>query len=485
MFLPAQVSAGIQTYAYSDEYAERCPYYAVSIQQNQEAYPSYVHISHARTEGPGSQFLQGRTASWTQFSITGTAFVDVRVSDDFQAFIEDARVYPKSKYVEVEMLDEDILRLYIPGPGQYVLELGDEGYRHPLVILASPWESNPPSGTDSGVLTIHEANKDNWQSDADAVHTLHFTPGGYDFPEYTLPEHIRRVYIEGGAIIYGAFQLDHDHVLIDGRGIISGKKMAHREAHLIESPGTVANVVVEGITLTDYPYFAIRLLGTDSVIRWANMVGAWIYNADGVVVWDRGTVRDSFIMANDDSIKLYDNHVSVSDCVIWNMTNGAVMQLGWSSLEAHYVSVNDIDVVRAEWRPESTSANNGVINLRLANSGDNQQSHYRFNNIRTDTPVLRVIDLRMSGMGPNRAPNYHQVEDVVFRNFDVQMPLLNLESSKNYIMGYDEDHGFKDLQFIDFKLNDVTITQDNWNDAGIFEIDDLSLPEVTFTITES
>ena len=47
--------------------------YAVSVLQDGRAHGSFVHISHARTEGPGARFMEGRTVSWTGFSLTGTA----------------------------------------------------------------------------------------------------------------------------------------------------------------------------------------------------------------------------------------------------------------------------------------------------------------------------------------------------------------------------------------------------------------------------
>ena len=163
---------------------------------------------------------------------------------------------------------------------------------------------------------------------------------------------IQRVYVSGGAIVYGSFHINHDNVTVDGRGIISGLYMAHKEDHMVESSSSARGTVVEGITVADFPYFAVRLLGTDSAIRWVKTIGAWIYNCDGFVAWERSSMSNSFIMANDDAIKLYDSNVSVKDCITWNLTNGAALQMGWSSLEAHNVHVDGLDVINAEWRPE-------------------------------------------------------------------------------------------------------------------------------------
>lgn len=64
------------------------------------------------------------------------------------------------------------------------------------------------------------------------------------------------------------------------------------------------NHIVEGITISDPCRFYMRALGKNNIIKNIKMVGAWMYNNDGVVVGNNGTVEDCFIHANDDAIKV-------------------------------------------------------------------------------------------------------------------------------------------------------------------------------------
>lgn len=461
--------------------------YSISISQNQASHSPFVHQSNARTEGPGTQWVKGRSVSWTDFDLSGTANVEISLSDNTPISPDTPiRVYPVRHQIETEVVKNKI-RFQIPGEGYYVLTVGDKGFDHALCIFANPLNSmvSLPSSSKK-VLYPKKGDNLDLEKRLKGVSELIFKPGVYQLGgEIVLPKSVRRVHIQGGAIVYGSFHINHDHVTVDGRGVLSGLHMAHREDHMIETPSSVGFTVVEGITVADFPYFAVRLLGHDSVIRNVKTVGPWVYNADGFVAWERSTMRDSFIMANDDAIKVYDNNVSIKDCVIWNLQNGACLQLGWSSLNAHNIHVDGIDVIRTEWRPESNAANNGVINLRLSKGGENTQSNLLFENIRIDTPVLRIFDLRMDGMGADRPANKHRFHNVTFRNIDAKMlKLADTPSNQNFIIPFDEEYGFKNIVFENLTINGTPITSDNAATEGKFIIDPLSQDEVTFIQTQ-
>jgi hypothetical protein len=46
------------------------------------------------------------------------------------------------------------------------------------------------------------------------------------------------------------------------------------------------------------------------------MVGAWTYNSDGIAVGSGGRVTDTFIRANDDSIKLFISSVYMAGAFV-------------------------------------------------------------------------------------------------------------------------------------------------------------------------
>lgn len=457
--------------------------YAVSVLQDGRAHGSFVHISHARTEGPGARFMEGRTVSWTGFSLTGTAEILVTAPGGKELPAGDVSVYPLRHEISATRTGEGV-RFRIPGPGHYLVTFGENGFEHALAVFANPPETSRPVPGDAGVRVIGSGVVQDLFGKTGEAHTVHFPPGVYELGgENIVPVHVRRIHLAGGAVVYGSFHINHDNVTVDGRGILSGLHMAHKEDHMVETPSSVSGTVVEGITVADFPYFAVRLLGTDSAIRWVKTIGAWIYNCDGFVAWARSSMSDSFIMANDDAIKVYDSNVSVKDCVTWIMTNGAALQMGWSSLEAHDVHIDGLDVIAAHWRPESNSENNGVLNLRLARGGGKTQSRWVIENIRVDTPVLRIFDLRM------RSPkepggNEHKVKDFLIRNVTARM--MRIEDNPhnyNFITPMNAEYGFENIVFENLVINGKTITAENAATCGRFAIDPASEDEIHFVTT--
>jgi hypothetical protein len=480
-------AAAVLAYPQPDDRVEPSPFYEVTVIQEGARHSAFVYCSRARTEGPGAQFVQGRTLSYTGFAATGVVEVEVRLLPDAAIEPGAVTVRPSRLKIDVTLLDPRTARFVIPRAGQYVVEFGPQGYHHGLIIAADPWETSAPRANAPGTHTVSPGSRESIALPPDpSQNVIYFLRGVHDLGgRFELPAHIREVYLEPGALVYGAIYAAHDDTTIHGRGVISGARMRHREAHLIETPATARRITVEGLFVVDFPYFAVRTLSRDSTVRWVKCIGAWIYNADGLVAWARTTLAHSFIHANDDAIKLYDSDVSVHDCVIWQMTNGAPLQLGWSSLEAHRVRVRNIDVVRAEWRG-STGANNSVINLRLPGGDGNTQSDFLFENIFVETPVARLFDLRFRD---KRAPRdgqpdggRHHLRDFVFRNIEAAMPATRLAGGGNFFQAYDREHGYENIRFENLRVNGQLVTEENYTTVGQFSIPPESKPEISFSV---
>lgn len=455
--------------------------YAVTVVQDGRSHSSFVHLSEVRPDGPGTHRFPGRRVSWTGFSCTGTVEVRVRILNTDRITPADAVIYPSRFSLEASWIDATSISFRLPGPGHYVVEFGPDGYRHALLVFADPWETDRPEPEGDGVLVLDRAGPDDLKSGVAEASTVYFRSGVHDLEgEFIFPANVRRIYLEAGAFVYGAFDIRHSDVKVYGRGTLSGRRMHHRQANSFETTSDVRNVVLEGITVSDFAEFAVRILGRDCVIRWVKTVGAWMHNNDGLVAWARSTINNCFVQANDDAIKLYDSDVSVSDCVVWQMANGAVLQLGWQSLEAHHVRVRNIDVVHAEWPLDNENPNNGIICLRLPAGRGHTQSDYLFENIRVETPTIRLFDLRMRDQGEGKGGGPHRIRNFVIRNFSGRMVDSDSGNVANYIIGYDAEFGFEDVRFENLVVDGIPITGENAATDGRFLIDPGSRDQVLF-----
>ncbi|MCB1122761.1 MAG: hypothetical protein KJT03_14505, partial [Verrucomicrobiae bacterium] len=389
--------------------------------------------------------------------------------------------YPSRFGIEPLWSDRDTIRFQISHAGQYVVAFGNSGPRHGLVVAADPWENDKPSLDDPGVLICENSDRDFLEQNWDNKRTLYFKKGPHELGgEVVLPPNVREVYLEGGSVVYGSFHCNYDNVKLYGRGMVSGLHMKWREDHSIESPSSVSGIIVDGIAVADFVQFAVRLLGSDNAIRWTKCYGAWRFNNDGFVAWQRSTMEHSFIHADDDAIKLYDDDVAVNDIVIWMEVNGSALQLGWESLAAKNVSVRNIDIVFAEWQDTSKNPNLGVINLRLPHGRGNTMENFRFENIYVDTPVLKFIDLRMKDMGEGKGGGRHKMKNFYFKNIHVQQKRLGTENNRNAFAPWDDEWGYENFVFEDVYVNGVKITDKNAESDGMFSFGGNSREAISF-----
>ena len=227
--------------------------------------------------------------------------------------------------------------------------------------------------------------------DAGGRRVVVFEPGVHDLGYWPVPNNVEHIHFAPGAVVFGALDvlplgrepgaLDLNQTYRDawaketlrkefqltGAGILSGAKLPwhlkkdftyHRDDHWWQHVKllqlAVENIIVRDVTLVDSPYWVLSFLNdTDrrSRGRFENfkMVGAWSYNNDGLPVPGGGSlVRDAFIHANDDALKLYHSGARVENCVVWQGNNGAVFQFGWFPKTVRDVRVRDMDIIHNE-----------------------------------------------------------------------------------------------------------------------------------------
>ena len=352
---------------------------------------------------------------------------------------------------------------------QYSIEVGSAGYKNGLLLFANPLETDVPT-LDSKWKVLTNATADDVKN-LSGYTGIYFNPGVHDIDLFQAPSNIKNIYIPGDAWVYGAIKLDGNQnkdVKIYGRGALSGARFALRQHHSIEATNGADNLTVNGITIPDFKHFCLRAITSNNHINWVKIVGGWAFNNDGIAVYNNSTIKNCFIWANDDNIKLYRDNISVENCVCWQLDNGAIFQLGWSAVQASNVNVKNVDIVRAEWRSYRT--NNGVISAVIDPSNNiNTQSNWVIENITVENPVTHIF--RLAPKSP------HFIKDMLFKNWDVKMDFS--QNKYNYIQGKDVDHKISNLTIENLKINGTLITNDNAVSYGKFKL--LNTNNVNFT----
>jgi len=165
------------------------------------------------------------------------------------------------------------------------------------------------------------------------------------------------------------------------------------------------------------------------------------------VMDDFGMVEDCFIKADDDAIKLYGSHGVARRCVIWQMENGGVFQLGWTRQNAAGCRVSEVDIIRTEWTTTDRDARGIIASVGLGGSGGN----HVFENIRVERGGGRIISLNLKP-GSNAT-----CTNVLIRNLTVE----NWKPVEGQINGA----GFSGITLENFLLNGQWVT--NASQAGI------------------
>ena len=283
---------------------------------------------------------------------------------------------------------------------------------------------------------------------------VYFEPGVHDIGYWQIPNNVDHVHLAPGAVVFGALDIlplgcepgafDMDVVyrdawerqtlrkefLLTGAGILSGAKLPwhlkkdftyhsndHWWQHVKLVQLAVESIAVRDVTLVDSPYWVMSLLNDADARtrgRFENfkMVGAWTYNNDGLPVPGGGNsiVRDAFIHADDDALKLYHSGARVENCVVWQGNNGAVFQFGWFPKTVRDVRVRDVDVIHNENWYGVGQANRATFNY-ADSGGAGLIEDVHFENVTIEGRILRLFGFK-AGRG-------QKIRDFHFQNLRV------------------------------------------------------------------
>lgn len=395
--------------------------------------------------------FKGRSIHWGHFAMQGRVKVTVRVNKDISD--KEIKIFPGRYSIQATKLDAHSFSFVLDRAGQFSVEIGEDGYKEGLLIFADPVETDTPGNLSKWKLLVKADKTLPAAIEADDS-ALYFRKGVHDIGVFQVPHHIKRIYLEAGAWVYGAFVMNGkscSDVKIYGRGVLSGARLHLRESHMIEAKNGASGITVDGIVIADYSFFAVRLLGKDNEVSWTKIVGGWIYNCDGIAAYENSVIRNCFIWANDDNIKIYRDNILVKNVVCWQLDNGAIFQLNWSNSVAKHCRISHVDIIRAEW--DSDRANNGIVSCRNAGGADED---FVFEDVRTDMPVTHIF--RLSPLGDKE----QVIRNFLFKDWNVRVD--NSKGKKNYIEGTSENNPISGLVFENFRVNEWVLNKKNMHE---------------------
>ncbi|MEN6363250.1 MAG: hypothetical protein ABFC90_11525 [Bacteroidales bacterium] len=416
--------------------------------------------------------FQGRSISWANFSFKDSVHVVVKVLNTEKVPIlgENVRILP-SRYGIKPRVSGDSVLFTLTTAGQFSVEIGDDGYKNGILIFANPPETDVPELSDPDYLFVEPNALPLKANEIPATYKgLYFRKGAYDIGVFEVPANIRNIYLADSTWVYGSLQLHSAKgVRIFGRGILSSAKLNYREAHGIDC--NVDSVCVEGIVVADPKFFAVRLMGSHNKISWVKVIGGWVYNCDGITGYTDSNVSHCFIWANDDAIKVYLSNIVWSDCVVWQLNNGGVIQISWGRTQADNCRISRIDVLRAEW--VKAGFNCGLLSC-VGNHYDEAdrysiQKNWIIEDIVTENPIPIVFGINPDDFSPNDVRNF------TLRNWNVKMTMEGI--FKNKIVAGHPNTILDGFIFDHVVFNDTLLTADNWLRVTRMDTSGFAMPQ--------
>lgn len=401
--------------------------------------------------------FSGRSISWTSFPVNGIMEVEVKVMDQGKVSLNGAvKVLPSARQVVPEV-EGNKIRFQITEPGQYSLEIGENGYKNGLMIFADPPETDKPDEASDAYFFLDEATHQNINSIPANKSGLYFKKGVHEIGILEVPVTVKNIYLERGAVVFGAFVMNNNPgVKIFGRGVLSGGELNYRASHAIEATGNSDNIKIKGIIIAEPRHFAIRLIGQNNTVDWVKIVGGWVYNTDGISAFAGSSVSNSFIWANDDAIKIYRDNVSFSNIVVWQLNNGGIIQMSWGGSKAHNILIENLTILRAEWnKPGFNRALLSCVGNRYHEPGKSGiQENWFIKNVVTEHPIPVIFNITPDEFSSN------QIHNISLENWNVKMDMET--EYQNSIIGNDESHPIDGFAFENFQFNNIELTEDNW-----------------------
>nr|KAG5690876.1 hypothetical protein BaRGS_028908 [Batillaria attramentaria] len=406
----------------------------------------YMTSSDHRVKESTSAY-PGRTVSWTSFAFDyAPVTVTVHTLRDFKT----CTVLP-SRY-----------RIACSRAGANQATFGVGANRTTMSVEFDNDQTGPDKDVTDKLFIFADAPESSVPSKDDPS-VLYYDVGMHDLNgQLAIPEGVKEVYLAPGAFVEGGFITTSSHpVTIHGRGVLDARNYTWHDDRFRMAMITMlegSNHTVEGITLSDPTEFFLHALSDYVTISNVKTLGAWVYNNDGFTLGFGGVVTDSFVHANDDSIKLYSSNVTVTRCVVWQAQNGAVFQFGWwPTRTVHFIQVSYVDVIHVDWctfrgdNCDGISDNDAVFDL-AGNTTLFNSSYMTFTEIHVEGYCPRIFNFRF----PDEAKGVFA--DVTFQNLQIDSQYNPNRLIYNVIAGSGKAGRVENWGFLNFVISERCVS---------------------------
>jgi FG-GAP-like repeat len=452
--------------------------YTVRLSQNDSWISSFVYqvqnpgfLPNGQPSGISSSSTSEHATSWTSFSFAGSVTVQVTNSKTFTS----ARILPSHAQI-ISTVSGHTVSFTLDQPGQYAVdfcatgetctEVNDTDLTNPMLVFANPIETNTPNPLAANVFRVAPGLSVPWGEALPQLsgfqNTLYFGPGVYDLGLTPLTiDSNQTVYLAAGAYVKGflAFKTKARHATIRGRGILSGEDLPKAQCigtpsgcpDMVNSKGNVQNLLVEGITFIQSPFYNVAINGGSGNTVDNVKVIAWLGNSDGIQAsygaQDTGSViENSFVKNGDDSIKITASNLLVQNCVVWKLNNAAAFEIGAGiGTNVTNITVRNSDVIRGEYNWPNTS--DAVFSANQGGSGN--LSNYTFEDIRVENENWQLFKIEI--LPSNFQPDNTQLGSLSGLTFE-NIQATDAQQFPPVFRGFNLAHQVSDVSF-----NDVVV----------------------------
>lgn len=386
--------------------------YRVRVIQEDKVYDAFVYKNKNTNIEASAQITDNN--HWVSFSFDDKVKVEVtKLTGDPIMF---CIIRPKKLRFKPEVNDR-IANIYFTKPQSIYVEM-NQGEEDPLFIFANPIENNVPDTSSNSLL--------------------YFGPGLHNVGQQEL--YNKDVYIHGSAYVKGNFILAGDRKInVYGRGVISG--IDHKNP-LINS--IADQLEVNGIVFSDANNFCVT--SDQKVdINYTKFFG-WSLTSKGVKPGALSIINDCFFKVDDDIITINHSDITISNCVMWQQSNGAPFQFTQSeNTTVERVTIRNTDIIRIDlfgdeiWKSDKTIFN--CLNLSNSTVRD-----ILFDGLRVEANVHRLLGINTGTGG--------LMENITFKEIEIEGVL----SSENFISA--ENGAVKNILFDNVKANYMKITNE-------------------------
>lgn len=411
----------------------------------------------------------GRTISWAKFTVDDPVTVKVRINDTGKVPIDGktVRILP-SRYGIDPVVTGNEIEFTITEAAQYSVEVGAKGYENGLVLFADPPEMDIPDIANPEYYVLTNATVESIITIPENYSGIYFKKGIHDIDVFHVPSNIKNIYFEDGSWVYGALIMDgNPDVRIYGRGILSQARLDYRESHGVEAINGSDRIKLEGLVITDYKFFSVRLIGEFNEVSYTKVIAGWAWHCDGIAAYKGSRVSNCFIWANDDAIKVYRDSITWSDIVIWQLDNGGIIQMSWGGAiggsTSRGVRLSRIDILHAEY--DAPGFNVGLLscvgNRRQDPGRKDWIEDWIIEDVVTENPVQIVF-----GITPDPSTPL-SIHGLILKNWNVRMP-MNTNFTNRIICQYPEDF-FDGIVFDSVIFNGGLLQDINYITSGDME----------------